>query len=331
MKRALPKYVYRQTIKGVVYRYFRRGGVTVRVDPSAPDFWHVYARLESDRNPAPSNRTFGALIDHYYRSKKFNTCKPRTQADYRLIAERIRASMGTKDPAKVQRHHVVRWQDELDGRAASYFVQVMSNLLGHAADIGWRQDNPCRGIHLAQTTRKAPHLPWPVWAIEKWRAEARPLPRLIFEVGLGSCQRPADWTRFDWEHFDGDKLTLTQGKTDKPLTIPASIPMKVALAKRPKVMRLGGTPILTGHNGKRLTYRRMAEIMRDERERLGTLAYDLHGLRYTAVQEFARAGCTDDEIASYSGHNTRAMVEKYAGEVRQIARAESARKKRDGG
>lgn len=331
MKRSLPKYVYRQTIKGVVYHYFRRAGVTVRVYPEAPDFWHTYARLESDRNPAPSNRTFAGLIDHYYRSGRFQARKPRTQEDYRRHAERIRAKMGTKDPAKVQRHHVVRWQEELEGRAASYFVQVMSNLMEHAVDIGWRQDNPCRGVRLKQTTRKEPHLPWPVEVVRKWREDAWPLPRLIFEVGLGSCQRPADWTRFNWEDFDGDRLTLTQGKTDKPLVIPASAHMKAALATRPKVMRLGGTPILTGHNGKRLTYRRLAEIMRAERERLGTLAYDLHGLRYTAVQEFARTGCTDDEIASYSGHNSLAMVKKYAGLVRQIARAESARKKRDGG
>lgn len=330
MKRDLPPHVYRQTVKGIVYHYFRRSGVNVRVDPAAPDFWHTYAKLKADRNPLPSNRTFSALIDHYYRADRFTLRKPRTQEDYRLIAERIRKRMGTKDPAKVQRHHVVRWQEEMEGRAASYFVQVMSNLMEHAVDIGWRNDNPCKGVRLKQTATKAPHLPWPPEAIRKWRESAATLPRLIFEIGLGSCQRPADWTRFNWEDFDGDRLTLTQGKTGKRLIIPASAHMKAALAKRPKVMRLGGTPILTGTRGKRLTYRRMAEIMRAERERLKTLAYDLHGLRYTAVQELARAGCTDDEIASYSGHNTRAMVAKYAGEVRQQAAAERAREKRDG-
>lgn len=49
-----------------------------------------------------------------------------------------------------------------------------------------------------------------------------------------------------------------------------------------------------------------------------------------SIQEFARADCTGDEIMSYSGHNTKAMVEKYAGEVRQEAAAKRARKKRDG-
>ncbi len=44
--------------------------------------------------------------------------------------------------------------------------------------------------------------------------------------------------------------------------------------------------------------------------------------------ELAWAGCDDDEIMSYSGHSTKAMVRKYAGEARQIMRARQARAKR---
>lgn len=77
-----------------------------------------------------------------------------------------------------------------------------------------------------------------------------------------------------------------------------------------------------------MDYRRMAEIMLKERRRLGLEAYDLHALRYRGVMELAWAGCDDDEIMSYSGHSTKAMVRKYAGEARQIMRARQARAKR---
>lgn len=75
-------------------------------------------------------------------------------------------------------------------------------------------------------------------------------------------------------------------------------------------------------------YRYIAYLMLSERKRLGLEAYDLHALRYRGVMELALAGCDDDEIASYSGHTTKAMIAKYAGEARQQMRAKQARLKR---
>jgi hypothetical protein len=44
--------------------------------------------------------------------------------------------------------------------------------------------------------------------------------------------------------------------------------------------------------------------------------------------ELAWAGCDDDEIAAFSGHKSKEMIIKYAGEARQIMRAQQAAKKR---
>jgi len=59
-----------------------------------------------------------------------------------------------------------------------------------------------------------------------------------------------------------------------------------------------------------------------------SLAFDQHALRYRGVMELAWAGCDNDEIASYSGHTTKAMIQKCAGEARQIMRARQAVAKR---
>ena len=72
----------------------------------------------------------------------------------------------------------------------------------------------------------------------------------------------------------------------------------------------------------------MARIMLAERKRLGLTAFDQHALRYRGVMELATAGCDDDEIASYSGHTTKAMIIKYAGQARQKMRAQQAAAKR---
>jgi hypothetical protein len=44
--------------------------------------------------------------------------------------------------------------------------------------------------------------------------------------------------------------------------------------------------------------------------------------------ELAWRGCTDDEIASYSRHVPKTMIETYTSETKQIMRARQAREKR---
>ena len=109
---------------------------------------------------------------------------------------------------------------------------------------------------------------------------------------------------------------------------PAELLAQLALHK-PKVMNLRGkTPILS-IGRKRMTYRRMAEIMLGERQRLKVAQHDLHALRYRGVMDLAFGGATDEEIGSISGHESKAMIRQYAGDARQIMLAKSANKKRE--
>ena len=52
------------------------------------------------------------------------------------------------------------------------------------------------------------------------------------------------------------------------------------------------------------------------------------GARDVRLLTLARADCSDDEIASYSGHSLRDMIRKYAGQARQIMHARQAAQKR---
>jgi len=163
------------------------------------------------------------------------------------------------------------------------------------------------------------------------RAEAEPLALLIFEIGVGTVQRPGDWVDFTWGDYDGATLKLRQNKTDMPLELPCTPQLKAALdavKASLSVSPLPGRNILTKPDGNPMGYHYMAKLMLDERKRLGLVAFDQHALRYRGVMELAWAGCTDDEIASFSGHTTKIMIRKYAGEARQIMRARQAAAKR---
>ncbi|MBO9457374.1 tyrosine-type recombinase/integrase [Paracoccus sp. R12_1] len=143
--------------------------------------------------------------------------------------------------------------------------------------------------------------------------------------------RPEPSLQQDSADYDGENLALRQNKTDKPLKLPCTSQLKAALDEAGRALSVAPHPtrrILTERKGDPLRYSGLAQIMRKERKRLGLERFDQHAMRYRGVMELAWAGCDDDEIASYSGHSSKAMIINHAGEARQIMRAKQAWKRR---
>ncbi|PTM99684.1 site-specific recombinase XerC [Rhodovulum imhoffii] len=313
-------------LKGRLYRIHAQEGT----EDFDREYWEI---LTGKRMQAKTS--WNALIEDYRTSDRWLGLKPRTRQDYDKVMLYLREKIGPRDVKSLTRSDVIAAQKANSHRTrfANYIPQMLVILCEHAIDSGWIANNPAKGVRALKTPqhRKKEHLPWPDWAVDKFRAEASDLPRLIFEIGVGSVQRPGDWVGFRWGDYDGDSLTLRQNKTDKPLVLPCTAELKSALdtAKAALgVIPIAGKPILSKLDGNPMGYRYMSQVMLRERRRLGLEAYDLHALRYRGVQELAWQGCTDDEIAAYSGHATKAMIEKYAGEARQVMRARQAREKR---
>lgn len=330
----MKKYLWRHP-KG--YIYIRKGGKLVgriMAPEGTAEFDREYWEYLNGKKLA-ARTSWSALVKDYRQSDRWASLKTRTRQDYEPILAYIIEKNGGQDMTRVTRKDAIAAQraNQHRVRFANYIVQVMSVLCEHAIDIGWMKANPVKGTRHIKTpdAKKQDHLPWPDAAVKKWRAEASQLTLLIFEIGVGSVQRPGDWPGFDWGDYDGESLRLRQNKTDKPLVLPCTEELKAALDKAKAALSfapLPSRPILTKASGDRMDYRHMARLMLDERKRLGLEAYDLHALRYRGVKELAWAGCDDDEIASYSGHATKAMIQKYAGEARQEMRARQAREKR---
>lgn len=303
------------------HRYHR---ITANAD--TPEFnrqyWAILANSRLER------RTFSALIQSYRCSDRWTHLKHRTRTDYERILRYLMEKIGNREIDQMRHQDVLAaLQANRDRiRFANYIQQVLSILFEHAIDIGWAETNPAKGVRKLKVpaSKRQDHIPWPDWAVNRFRSEARELPLLIFELGVGSVQRPGDWPTFRWQDYDGESLRITQGKTGRQLILPCTRLLNRALLGAPR----RGLTILTLQDGRPMTYRRMSQIMRDERARLGLKDYDLHALRYRGVMELAWAKCTDDEIAAFSGHASRDMIRKYAGEARQIIRARSAAEKR---
>jgi site-specific recombinase XerC len=298
------------------------------------DFDCQYWKIRTGKR-MQAKTSWRALTADYRQSDRWLALKPRTRQDYEKVMLYLEEKIGGRDVKSLTRADVIQAQKANAHRTrfANYIPQMLVILCEHAIDLGWVQHNPAKGVRALKTPehRKREHVPWPDWGVELWRSEAGERERLVFEIGVGSVQRPGDWIGFDWCDYDGAELMLRQNKTDKPLRLPCTEYLKEALDRAKAALPatpIAASPILTVKGGGRMTYRQMAQIMLKERRRLGLEAYDLHALRYRGAMELAWAECTDDEIKAYSGHATDAMVRKYAGEARQIMRARQAAAKR---
>ena len=325
MKRHLPPHVYRK--KGVLY-FQRRGFPTVKIASAegSPEFHAEYARLLAGDKPMYAGpRTFKALVTEYRQSSRWRDLAPRTRADYDKVLQWVTDKIGAHEVFKMQRKDVIRAQfaNAKTQRFANYIVQVLRVLFEHSIDLGWRSDNPAKGVKMLRPTgpkREA----WPQAKIEAFRATATGRALLIFELCLGTGQRIGDVLRMRWSDIEGGGIWVRQGKTGARLWIPFTPRLAKLIGETPKV----GATICAWGRGKPSSYRGAADLIMAVRVQIGAEAWDIHALRYAAAAELAAAGCSDELIQSVTGHKTSAMVMHYAAPERQKARATEAQRRR---
>lgn len=330
-RKGLPKFVYED--RGYL-RFIRRArgqSVMMKEEFGSPDFWDHYNRLIKGREPLPTKRTIETLALSYFESDAFKKLKPRTQADYRKYIEHIRTVWGTKDPQKLETHHVyaLHRANAEHWRQANYLVQVLVVLLNHARLIGFlkkEHGNPAKGVPLFKQEGEGWE-PWPEDVRAEFEAIAPPRARLVYELCVGTGQRIGDVLKFRWSHFRDGAFDFTQGKTDKPMWIPMTNRLRDYLSSVPKV----GLTVVCGANGRPAHYRVVADEMRAVKEKMthsDATKYVTHGLRKNATIELYESGCDDEMVKSVTGHSGVEMLKKYGGRVRQrvlATRAQEAR------
>lgn len=327
-KRELPKHVYRQR-NGIYFQ--RRGWASQEFEHEfgTPEFWKEYADILSvkDKPRIVTSRTFTALVKSYHRSPRYRNLKPRTALDYDKHLEFFVSIMGDRNPVKMQRKDVIRLRDANAEKAyfANYSLRVLRVLMEHCVDLGWRDNNPARGVPELKT-EKTEREPWPRELLDIYRATC-PLgtrERLVMELCVGTGQRIGDVLNMRWSHIEDAAFFVKQSKTKKELWVPILPELQAALdvASRHSVF------ILTNERGtNRWSYRGASAAVRRVRERIGALAYDIHSWRYNAACELLEAGCGDDLIAAVTGQSP-AMVQHYTRKVRQRIRAVQAQQMR---
>ena len=328
MKRDLPSYVVR--LRGVLY-FKRRGWPTHKFEAQelGPAFYAEYTAILNHVAPAPVSSSVSGLIDRYMSSPDFEAKKPRTRADYTKFLNRLRENAGDIPVKSIERKHVAAWRNQLaqsnSAHYANYFVRVLSLLLEFGCEHGILDANPAKGTKSLKY-EKQKREPWPKGMIEAARA-ARPHGdriRLLFELLYDTGQRVGDVLSMEWADIRGGKIKVVQNKTSTPLFLPIG----KHLQECQRFAERRGATILTAHmKDTPWSYRGAHDAMMKLRREIGAEKYDIHAIRHTVASELG-AVTSDEEAMAVTGHQSASMFAHYAGQARQVARAERAQNKR---
>lgn len=341
-KRWLPEWVseYRDRHGKPRYR-FRRKGFAAYAFKSAPGteaFRQEYAAC-LDGTAAPSIQagadraapgSFDDLIGRYYRSPDFLDPGERTRVVYRGVIERWRGKKpssgkryGEGMVRDLQPRHVEKMMaDMLPHRTAANMLRKrLKALMQFAIRQGLAKVNPVDATRPFKVEGGGFHT-WSEDEIAAYEAMHKigTMARLAFDLLLFTGQRGGDIRLIGPGHVRDKRITLTQEKTGVTVSLPILPPLAASILATPSRAMI----FVVNGLGRPFTRKGFGNRFRawcDEAE-LG--ACSAHGLRKAAARRFAEAGCSNQQIKSWTGHTTDSEVARYTAAADQRTLSDEA-------
>ena len=304
---------------GKIYFYFRRHDKRTPLPGAynSPEFLQAYWALRSDKTKSEIGveRTLpgsvNAAIVAYYKHHRFTKNKPITQETNRNILEAFRRVHGNKGIATLQQHHIEAIIGEKAGKPSAQrnLLKALRSLLDVAVKNKMRRDNPARGIKLDPIKTSGYHS----WSEDELRQyeEHHPIgskPRLALALLLYTAQRRSDVVTLGPANLRNGRLIFTQFKTGTAMDIPIAPPLTDIIAATPMI---GVKTFLVTDYGKPFTPPGFGNWFRKRCDEAGLPHCSAHGLRKAFLRRMAEAGCSEDFIASISGHRDYSEIRTY--------------------
>ena len=134
------------------------------------------------------------------------------------------------------------------------------------------------------------------------------------------CQRPGDMRQLRWDDIRNGAVYFTQEKTKTEMIIPLSPRLHERLSLITK--HSSGYVVVCEATQKpfdRRLYAKWAVRVRNEAKL--PVELQLRDLRRTGATEMAEAGCTEDELRSVTGHQSRDVLSIYVRPTTKLAQA----------
>jgi len=316
------KYVDTVHKNGRAYHYFRRRGfkrVPLPGMPASAQFMEAYQaalngaavtkiEIGADRTEPG---TVNAAIVAFYKHPTFTKNRPITQQTDRNILEAFRGKHGHKRIALLQQHHIEAMIGEKAGKPAAQrnLLRVLRTLLNISVKLKMRRDNPALGIQLDRIKTTGFHS----WTDEELRQYEVHHPvgtkaRLALDLLLYTAGRRKDVVALGPPNMRNGRFVFTASKNGAVLDIPVAEPLGATIAATPMI---GVKTFLVTEYGNPFTPAGFGNWFRDRCNEAGLPHCSGHGLRKAFLRRMAEAECSEDLIASISGHRDYREIRKY--------------------
>jgi integrase len=223
------------------------------------------------------------------------------------------------------------WHQKLGKKSRRSADNLMSTL---CRVLSWNKEKKKIKYHPLPTfTRlykggQREELTWAPELQEKFLQTARATMVTAMIIARNTGQRAKDIREYPWAKYDGERVTVRQGKGKKWITIPASAELKAHL----DALDRRGETVLSTVRGKMFSKRWFNECFREDADAIGAeidgRKLNFHDMRGTVATNLASAGCTPFEIAAVIGWSLdkcQKIVDAYIATTGEIADAAFAK------
>lgn len=300
-----------------IYYYAWRGKGAPRMfsKPGTKAFAQEFARLTRGREKKAEEKkvalgTIGSLIEEFRKTAVYQKLAPSTRRDYERQFETIRLEFEMFPVRAVEargsRRIFLTWRDTMKEapRSADMHIALLSRLFAWAKGQEIILRNPLEEVErLHDGTRR--DIIWSDEQLTKIITEGVPHLRDVALIALWTMQRQADILTMPTLAFDGERVSIKQGKTGARVRVMAAPDILTAMrgAKEEERQR-----VLVNSFGQNWTSSGFRASWRKEMKRLGISGVTFHDLRGTAITyAYAHLDRSHDEkiklISEISGHS----------------------------
>lgn len=329
--------IRRKLASGVTetYYYHRGSGERLKGTPGSPTFLACIADAEAKMRTR-DNGTLNGVVREFQETAKYRRLAESTKKEYRRIFTFWSDEFGTCPLTgledKAFRRDVLKWHDAYSAknpREADNRVTILARVLSWAASDGPLDRNVLDKFERAYKSDRSEMI-WLPEHVNAFLAVAEPEMKLAMVLALHTGLRQGDILRLTWHNYDGQRITVTPGKSKreggkgKQLPIPCTTALKTTLDGLTKRSPL----ILTTKTGRAFKKRYFADQWEKTCKAAGIENLHFHDIRGTTVTMLFRGGCDVAKVASITGHSLRRaqdILDKYLARTGDMAESAIAK------